>query len=567
MENKRGIKYILSLPFIGIYYFVGFIFSLINYEFIGIFFVISPLLWFFKYVSLGCYYTCYGIFYPFIYIFNKLIDLLYEKKKKEIDLSVVAPYEVNNINNLDGNQEVNDTNNKDEVINNVNDKSLSSLWNNISFVRDFKNKEDKQARELLLEIQREKYRSERPVAFKYVAKDEHGKKVSNIFVGYSRMEVLTHLTNDNYKVLSITTSKLINLLYSPDSEFHAKFKTKDLIFWLTQLSTYLKSGIPLTEAMRILSKQMAKDKNKKRVFDSIVYNLTLGETFSSALEKQGNTFPALLISMIKTAEATGELEKTLDDMRDYYDQIEETRKAMISALTYPTIVAIFAVAVITFIMLTVLPKFKDIYASAGAEINAFTQFLLDASDYLKGNIINILLIVLLIILLFIICYMRIKAFKRFIQECTMKMPVFGKIVIYKEMNIFAKTFASLLKNNVFITDSIRLLTEVTDNEIYKEIMVRTVDNIARGEKISESFKNQWAVPDVAYFMIVTGESTGELGDMMDKVANYYQSEHRTLVNSLKSLIEPVMIIFLAVTVGSIVLAILLPMFELYGTIS
>lgn len=556
-------KYVLSLPFLGIYYVVGFVLGILNYEFIGIFYVLSPLIWVLKYVSLGCYYTAYGIFYPLIYIYNKIIDVLYERKKKEIDLNMVAPYEVKEPTSkiiIEDNKE------EEEEKPLTFEEKMKQLWNNFFIIKYFRTKEENQIRKLLIEIQREKYRSERPVAFKYVAKDEHGKKVSNVFIGFSRMEVLTYLTNDNYRVLSITTSKLINLIYSPDSQFQAKLRTKDLIFWLTQLSTYLKSGIPLTEAMRVLSKQMSKDKNKKRVFDSIIYNLTLGETFSASLEKQGKTFPALLISMIKTAEATGELEATLDDMRDYYTEIENTRKAMISALTYPTIVLVFAIVVIVFIMLYVLPQFQSIYASAGAELNVLTKFLLDVSAYLQVNIYNIALVILLIILLFVICYKKIKIFRRYVQELTMHIPVFGKIMIYKEVNIFAKTFASLLKNNVFITESIQLLTEVTSNEIYKEIMIKTVDNIAKGDKISESFKDHWAVPDVAYYMIVTGESTGELGEMMDKVASYYQTEHKSLVDGLKSIIEPVMIIFLAVTVGTIVLAIILPMFKLYSQI-
>ena len=270
--------------------------------------------------------------------------------------------------------------------------------------------------------------------------------------------------------------------------------------------------------------------------------------------------------MIKTAEATGELEATLDDMANYYTEVENTRKAMVSAMMYPAIISVFSVAVITFILLYVMPQFESIYKEAGAELNIFTQFLLDASRFLKLNIFKILFFIILVALILMLAYQKIKAFRRFLQEFAMKLPVFGKIIIYKEMNIFAKTFASLLKNNVFITDSINLLFEVTNNEIYKEIMLKTINNIAKGEKISDSFKDQWAVPEVAYYMIVTGESTGELGDMMDKVANYYQVEHRALVDNLKAFIEPVMIILLAVVVGGIVLAIVLPMFGLYKNI-
>lgn len=561
---KNKILYFFSLPFLGIYYVVDFIFRMVDYIFKKLGFIFNPIIAFFKYVSLGCYYTTYGLFYPLIYLVNKLIDVIYDQKKTKIDLNKVAPYEEVN---MDTSEEGKNTKKVPVDKKLTFSEYLNNKLNELYIVKEQKRKIDKQIHDLVVEVQRDKARSEKPVAFKYTALDSKNKKITNIFIAFSKMEVLTYLTNENLRVLSITTSKLIDILYGPESQFQTKMSTKDLIFWLTQLSTYIKSGITLTEAMRILSKQMANNRSKKRLFDSIVYNLTLGESFSTALSKQGNTFPALLISMIKTAEATGELEETLDDMANYYTEVENTRKAMVSALMYPAIISVFSVGVITFILLYVMPQFEGIYKEAGADLNFFTQFLLDASQYLKTNIFKILLIIVLIAMLLALAYQKIKAFRRFIQEIAMKLPAFGKIIIYKEMNIFAKTFASLLKNNVFITDSINLLSEVTNNEIYKEIMLKTVNNIARGEKISDSFQNQWAVPEVAYYMIVTGESTGELAEMMDKVANYYQTEHKALVDNLKAFIEPVMIIFLAVVVGGIVLAIVLPMFGLYTKIS
>ena len=140
------------------------------------------------------------------------------------------------------------------------------------------------------------------------------------------------------------------------------------------------------------------------------------------------------------------------------------------------------------------------------------------------------------------------------------------MIIYKEMMIFTKTFASLLKNNVFITESMDILGKVTSNEIYREIMINTVNYIGRGEKISSAFKDHWAIPEVAYYMMVTGESTGELAEMMGKVSVYYSEQHKMLVDSMKSLIEPILILFLAVVVGGIIIAVIVPMFSLYSEI-
>ena len=402
-------------------------------------------------------------------------------------------------------------------------------------------------------LENDNVRSQIPITYRYIAINEDGKKETNTFLAYSKMEVYTYLENEHYDVLSIETSKLINFMYKPSSFLAPKFKNKDLIFWLTQLSTYIKSGIPLTNAMRVLSKQMSKDANKKRVFDSIIYNLTLGESFSSALEKQTGVFPQLLINMIKAAEATGELEATLDDMANYYTEMENTRKQMISAISYPAIIMVFSMAVVAFILIYIIPKFQDVYAQAGAKLNPITSAVITLSNFLQSNISYIILVIILIIAGFTIFYKKVKVFRHSIQKVLMKLPLVGKIIIYKEMSVFAKTFASLLKSNVFITESMDILTNITNNEVYKEIMLNTIENIAKGEKISTSFKSHWAVPDVAYFMIVTGESTGELADMMDKVAEYYQTSHKTIIDSMKSFIEPALIVFLAVVVGGIIM--------------
>ena len=319
--------------------------------------------------------------------------------------------------------------------------------------------------------------------------------------------------------------------------------------------------------MRILSRQMGK-KNKKieRIFNSVVYNLTLGESFSTSLEKQGEAFPPLLINMIKSAEATGDLEGTLDDMAAYYRSIETVRKEMISALTYPTLVFTFAIAVIVFLLTYLVPQFVDIYNTAGATLNPITAFLVRASVFLKANLIYVLLSIVLTIILIVFLYKNVKTLRYSMQTVMMKIPVLKDVIIFKEMTIFTKTFSSLLKNNVFITDSMDILSKITSNEIYKEIMQRTINYITRGEKISEAFRDHWAIPEIAYYMMVTGESTGELAEMMGKVAEYYEEQHKVLVDSLKTLLEPFLIVFLAVVVGGIIIAIIVPMFSLYQEI-
>lgn len=533
-----------------------------------------------KYEVLGIYYTIYALLYPFVFIFNKIGDKIfnnYEKKQKnKVGIETLEEETINLDSGVEAfNKETKKTKLNNEPAQKEETKleykpTLEDKWqdfyNNLSFVKKQKEAQKIQNQSLYAALQTDTERSEKPVTYKYTAIDSSGKKVTGVFYAYSKMEVYTYLTNEGNTVLTIETNKYIELFYGPSEFNNYRFRNKDLIFWLTQLSTYLKAGITLTDSMRILGKQMSKSPRKKRVFDSIIYNLTLGESFSSALEKQRNSFPALLISMVKAAEATGELEETLDDLASYYTELDNTRKAMINAMSYPAIISVFSVAVVVFIMLYVIPQFEGVYASTEATLNGYTLWVINLSKFFDKNFVYLLSGFILIIVVIIIFYKKVKSFRKSLQIFAMKLPIFGKIIIYKEMNVFAKTFASLLKNNVFITDSMNLLSEITKNEVYKEIMFKTINNIAKGEKISESFKNQWAVPEVAYFMIVTGESTGELAAMMDKVAQYYQTEHKTIINNMKNFIEPTMIIFLAVVVGGIVLAVILPMFSLYNQI-
>ena len=532
--------------------------------------IFSLLLSPFKYFILGLYYTIYGIFYPFLIVYNKITASAYKSysdKKSKKDKQEVKDAVNLEMTNIDEKIKKNNELKQKEVIKakelkkdkKVNSKKQKTL-----------NQKKLNERDLLIsEINKhEDVRTEHPSTYKYSARNSEGEDVFGYIVAFTKQEVFNFLESEGYLVYKLETNKFIELFYGHKQFSKRRLSTKDLIFWLTQLSTYIKSGIPLTDSMRILGMQMGKnDQFKKRLFDAIVYQLIMGESFSSALERQGNAFPSLLINMIKAAEATGELEETLDDMADYYNEIEATRKQMISALTYPMAIMIFSLAVVTFILIWVVPQFTGIYDSAGVELNGLTLFVISASDFLKNNIMYIILGICGFVLIIYYMYTNIKAVKYNLQKFAMKLPIFGNIIIYNEMTIFTKTFSSLLKNNVFITESIEILTNITNNVIYKEIMYNTINNIAVGEKISLSFKDNWAIPDVAYYMIVTGESTGQLAEMMNKVSIYYQESHRNVINSLKSLIEPIMIVFLAVVVGGVVLAVIIPMFSLYGQIS
>ena len=399
------------------------------------------------------------------------------------------------------------------------------------------------------------------ISFRYKVRGSNGKIINGTFEGPSADEVRIFLQNEGYEVLEVVPRKF----YDIDINIGGKFTAADLSFSLTQLSTYLKAGIALIDSVRILEKQSEKAEQRK-IYQKVVYELLKGQNLSTAMELQGDKFPTLLVNMIKTAELTGDLTAVLDDMAEYYTSKEETRKQMVSAMTYPVIVLCIAIGVVIFILVSIVPSFVSMYEDNNAEIPAITTFVMNASDFIVNYYAFIIVGVVIFVGLFIYLYKKVKGFRKNVQLILMHIPIFSQIIIYNEVYNFTKTFASLLNHGVFITDSMEVLAKITNNEVYKELIAKTIINLNKGANISESFKGSWAFPVAAYEMIVTGERTGQLGLMMEKVANYYQVLHKTLVKQMQSFIEPLMIAFLALIVGTILLAVVVPMFDIYGKI-
>ena len=445
--------------------------------------------------------------------------------------------------------------------------AIKNKFNNNDFVKHNRNKKMMEKEALLINFDGEDAeKSDVKLLYEYVAKNKEGQVVKGYFEAFSKVEVHSYLLSEGFEVYSIKTNKWIQFLHGNRSTNYTKIKTKDLIFFLTQLSTYIKAGIPLVDALKILSRQFKK-RSYKKIFESVVYDLTTGENFSEALLKQNVAFPRLLINMVKTAEMTGELPEVLDDMAHYYTETERTRKQMITALTYPSIVFVFATAVITFIMMFVIPQFVEIYETMDAsQIPSFTLAVIAVSDFMKKYIIWILVGIVIAIAIFIYLYKNVKIFRTICQWVAMHIPIIGQTIIYNEVTMFTKTFSSLLSHNVFITDSMEVLNKITNNEIYKMLILDTITNLAKGEKISKAFEGHWAFPVPAYEMLVTGEKTGELAEMMGKVSEYYQDLHKESVTRIKSFIEPILTVFLTAVVGTIILAVIIPMFNMYGAI-
>ena len=403
------------------------------------------------------------------------------------------------------------------------------------------------------------------IRYKYKVRDKNGVISTGKLDALSKVDVHSFLMNQGYDVLEIVDDDVSNKLGLVQLTT-SQMRDKDLNFFLTQLSTYIKAGIPLVDSINILAKQTKKTKTRN-LYNRLVFELTSGETFSNALSKQGDVFPKLLINMVKTSELTGNLTGVLDDMADYYKTSDENRKQIISAMTYPAVIFVIAIVVLVYIILYVVPQFTDMYTQIGSDLPPITVAIVAISDFLAANLLTVILCVVALFIILIILYKHVTMFRRAVQYTLMHIPVVKNVIIYKEIVMFTKTFASLINYDVFITDSMEILGKITENEIYKMLIKDAVVNLSNGNGVSIAFKDHWAFPPIAYEMLVTGERTGRLGVMMRKVSDYYNTEQKNFVTQLKSLIEPVMIIFLAVVVCIVLLAVIVPMFNMYSEIA
>jgi len=400
------------------------------------------------------------------------------------------------------------------------------------------------------------------IHFRYKAKDKQGKIINSTFDAYNIEQAKRFLAQEGLEIISIKSRSKFDV----DLTIGRPLSVSELSFALTQLSTYIRAGISLVDSVRILAKQTVKPA-KRKIYELIIYDLLAGDSFSSSLSRQPKVFPKLLVNMVKSAELTGDLPTVLDDMADYYTAIDKTKKEIKSAMTYPTVVFLFSIIVVAFVLMWVVPQYETMFAGYGVALPKITQITLAFSDFLQKNALIILIILIAFLGIYIFLFKNFRSFRLIMQTFYLHIPVVKNIIMYSEIAMFTKTFASLLNHGVYITDSMDVLLKVSDNEVYRQIIEKTVRNLNRGGKISDAFKDHWAIPVVAYEMIVTGENTGKLGTMMEKVYAYYDDLHTNAITQIKSLVEPILIVFLAGSVGIIILSIILPMFQMYGALT
>jgi type IV pilus assembly protein PilC len=402
------------------------------------------------------------------------------------------------------------------------------------------------------------------ITFSYQARDAAGRIVSGVQEALNEDNAVTSLMSRGLMVLSLQRKATA----SQSRRKSSKVKETDLVLFTRQLSTMVEAGISLVQALTALYEQA--DPKRQAALRAVISDITArvqgGETFHESLAKHPRVFNRLFISMVKAGEHGGLLAEILDRLAGFLEATARLRKKVKSAMTYPVIVVCIAFAITTFLIVRVVPIFGEIFADFGAKLPAPTQFLIDLSNFVRGE------------WYFLIAgiagaFFGIRAFlhstrgKQLWDRWKLKLPVFGPLVHKICMSRFARTFAQLIRSGVPILEVLDIVGGTSGNHVVETSIKDVGADVEKGDNLSVSLSRKSIFPPMLLRMVAAGEATGKIDTMLEKMADFWDEEIEAMLDALTSLIEPMLIVFLGVIVGGIVIAMFLPIFKLNEVVS
>jgi len=338
-----------------------------------------------------------------------------------------------------------------------------------------------------------------------------------------------------------------------------KVPAKVLTVFTRQLSTLISAGLPLLRSLRTLSKQ-EKNQNLKKIMANLAESVEGGTTFSEALSQHPKAFNKLYVNMVKAGELGGVLEVVLTRLAEFAEKSQRIRGKVTSAMVYPAVVLTIAVVIVSFLMLFIVPKFEAIFKDmlGGRPLPAITQIIMDLSRFIQGNFLLVVggLAVLGIGLRFAL---RLPGVSAAVDNYKLKLPLFGDLLVKTSVARFSRTLGTLVSSGVPILQALQITRDTAGNERVGSAIESIHDNVKEGESMVAPMEASKIFPPMVVSMVQVGEETGQLPDMLTKVADVFEEEVDTTVAGLTSMLEPVMIVLLALIVGTIVVALFLPL--------
>lgn len=344
-----------------------------------------------------------------------------------------------------------------------------------------------------------------------------------------------------------------------------KVQTKEIVVFTRQFATMIDSGLPLVQCLEILSSQQ-ENKTFREVLVKVKESVEGGSTFADALARHPKVFDDLFVNLVAAGEVGGILDTILNRLASYTEKAMKLKKQIKGAMVYPTTVMSIAIIVIAVIMIFVIPTFASMFADFGGELPAPTQFVISLSNFLVKYIIVILVAIVAVIFIFKKYYATEKG-RRIIDRLALRAPVFGMLIRKVAVAKFTRTLGTLVSSGVPILDGLDIVAKTAGNKVVEEAIMKVRQSISEGKTIAEPLQQSGVFPPMVVQMIGVGEATGAMDAMLSKIADFYDDEVDDAVAAMTAMLEPMLMVFLGVTVGGLVIAMYLPIFKIAGAVA
>lgn len=395
--------------------------------------------------------------------------------------------------------------------------------------------------------------------FYYTGVTSSGKQVKGEIQAENKNEVISLLRKKKVRPLSIRNTSLDIKL-----PFLDNVGLKDISRFTRQFSAMTSAGLPLVQCLDILSTQ-TENKKLAATIKQISTDIQGGSTLADALQKHSTIFNSLYCNMVAAGEASGNLDVVLSRLADYQEKSEALRRKIKGAMTYPVIVLIVAILATVTMFTFVVPTFTQMFADMGGTLPLPTRIVMKISDFLIHYYLLIIASAGAIVTAFYY-YNKTANGKLRVDSIKLKLPIFGDLERKSSISRFSQTLSTLLTSGVTILDALSITAKTAGNKVLEKGIVKTLERISGGQTIAEPLKETGVFPPMVIHMIAVGEKTGDLSEMLKKIADFYQEEVDAAIDALTSIIDPVMILGIGLIIGGTLIAMYLPMFDLIGTI-
>ncbi|MGC9944381.1 MAG: type II secretion system F family protein [Verrucomicrobiota bacterium] len=397
--------------------------------------------------------------------------------------------------------------------------------------------------------------------FAYTARETaSGREIRNTVEAITEQSAIAALLGRNLLVVEIREK-----IAKKGQTKGGKVSLADLVVFTRQLATMIDAGIPIVQVLQALAEQTPNKIMRDTVHD-ICTRVEGGESFSEALTRHPKAFNKLYVAMVGAGEKGGLLSEILSRLASYLENTERLRKKVKTALMYPTVVTVVAIVITTFLLVRVIPTFKEVYSGFGAKLPGPTQIMMDISDIVKQYLLGLIVLAAAAIWGWLY-YIKTKPGREFWDRQRIKLPVFGQIAHKICLARFTRTLASLVRSGVPILEVLQIVSQTVGNVVMEKAIKVTASDIERGENISNALAKHPVFPTMIIRMLSAGEQTGNIDNMLERVADFLDEEIETTLSGLMSLIEPLLIVFLGVVIGGMVVCMFLPIFNLANIVN